>query len=161
SPHPLKRDTDSRNLAAVTESSARAGWPHLRWLAPGTLAIVAIVAFALWLRSSLPAPKVTSFRPLTSDRNRKFAPLVTDGTRLYFMMPKKTGWTISEASTSGGETAEIESHLEGIWLDDISPDGSELLIGQNFGQARDGPVYALPLPAGLPRRLGDILTHDA
>jgi len=27
----LKRDTDSRNLPAVTESKARAGWPHLRW----------------------------------------------------------------------------------------------------------------------------------
>ncbi len=158
----LKRDTDSRKFTAVTESQAREVRPHLRWLSVlGVTATVAIVALAFWLRSSSPAPKVTSFRPLTSDRERKFAPLVTDGTRLYFMTPKKIGWTISEVSTSGGETAQIASHLEDIWLDDISPDGSELLIGQSFGQARDGPLYTLPLPAGLPRRVGDVLAHDA
>ena len=156
----LKRDTESSKLAGVTEAKARKGWPHLWWLAlPGALAVLVIVALAFWLRSPLPAPKVTNFTPLTSDRNRKFAPLVTDGTRLYFMMPKKTGWTISEVSTSGGEIAQIESHLEDIWLDDISPDGSKLLIG--FGEARDGAVYTLPLPAGLPRRVGDVLAHDA
>jgi eukaryotic-like serine/threonine-protein kinase len=158
----LKRDTDSRKFTAVTESKAREVRPHLRWLSVlGVTATVAIVALAFWLRSSSPAPKVTSFRPLTSDRERKFAPLVTDGTRLYFMTPKKIGWTISEVSASGGETAQIASHLEDIWLDDISPDGSELLIGQSFGQARDGPLYTLPLPAGLPRRVGDVLAHDA
>ena len=26
---------------------------------------------------------------------------------------------------------------------------------------RDVPIYILPLPAGLPRRVGDILAHDA
>jgi Tol biopolymer transport system component len=33
------------------------------------------------------------------------------------------------------------------------------LIGQ-FGET-DVPIYILPLPAGLPRRVGDILAHDA
>ena len=85
---------------------------------------------------------------------------MTDGTRLYFMMPKKTGWTIAEVSASGGETAPIPSHFDDIQLADISPNGSELLIGQ-FELPRDVPVYVLPLPAGLPRRVGDILAHDA
>jgi serine/threonine protein kinase/Tol biopolymer transport system component len=157
----LKRDTDSSKLPAVTESKARAWWAHQRWFAPlGLIATVAIVALVFWLRSPLPAPKVTNFTPLTSDRNRKFAPMVTDGTRLYFMMPKKAGWTIAEVSTSGGETAPIPSHLDDVWLDDISPDGSELLIG-SFGGEGDEPLYTLPLPAGLPRRVGSILAHDA
>jgi eukaryotic-like serine/threonine-protein kinase len=156
----LKRDTTSGKLPILTDSKEGTGRPHLRWAIPaGALAAMAIVALVLWLRSPLPAPKITSFRPLTNDRERKFAPLVTDGTRLYFMTPKKTGWTISDASTSGGETAEIQSHLDGSWLDDISPGGSELLIGHE--EATDGPIYALPLPAGLPRRLGDIVAHDA
>ncbi len=92
---------------------------------------------------------------------RKNNPLVTDGSRLYFTMPKKTGWTIAEVSAWGGETAVIDSHFDDIQLADISPNGSELLIGQFFNSPMDVPIYILPLPAGLPRRVGGILAHDA
>jgi eukaryotic-like serine/threonine-protein kinase len=161
----LRQQTTSHPSIAVPVAvvpEARPGRPGLRWLILlGALAALVIVALVFWLRSSLTAPKVLSYTPLTSDRERKFPPLVTDGTRLYFMMPQKDRWTLAEVSTSGGETAPIPSHLEGIWLDDISPDGSQLLIGQSSEQNSDGPVYTLPLPAGLPRRVGDILAHDA
>jgi len=66
--------------------------------------------------------------------------------------------TIVQVSTSGGETAAIDSHFDDIQLADISPSGSELLIGS---LNRKGTVFILPLPAGLPRRVGDILAHDA
>src|SRR5207253_3154065 len=133
----------------------------LGWLALlGALATVAIAVLAFWFRAPLPAPKVLGYTPLTHDRERKFPPLVTDGTRLYFMMPKKAGWTIAEVSASGGETAVIDSHFDDIQLADISPNGSELLIGQ-FNLPGDVPIYILPLPAGLPRRVGGILAHDA
>jgi len=114
----------------------------------------------VYLLRPLPPPKVLAYTPLTHDRQRKFPPLVTDGSRLYFMMPKATGWTIAQASTSGGEIAAVPSHFDDIQLADISPNGSELLIGQ-FNDAADVPLYILPLPAGLPRRVGDILAHDA
>jgi Tol biopolymer transport system component len=45
-------------------------------------------------------------------------------------------------------------------LSDISPNGSELLIGA-LGTAEEGPLYILPLPPGLPRRVGDFVAHDA
>jgi eukaryotic-like serine/threonine-protein kinase len=161
----LRLQTASHPSIAVPVAAAsefRPGRPRLRGLTLlGALAAVVIVALVFWLRSPLTAPKVLGYTPLTSDRERKFPPLVTDGTRLYFMMPQKDRWTLAEVSTSGGETAPIPSHLEGIWLDDISPDGSQLLIGQSSEQNSDGPVYTLPLPAGLPRRVGDILAHDA
>jgi len=87
--------------------------------------------------------------------------MVTDGSRLYFVTPKKkAGLTIAEVSTSGGETAAIDSHFDDIQLDAISPNGSELLIAQP-GDTMDVPLYILPLPAGLPRRVGGILAHDA
>jgi DNA-binding winged helix-turn-helix (wHTH) protein len=153
-------DLPSVAVPKTVPSEARHGWPHLRWLALlGVLATV-IVALAFWFRAPLPAPKVLGYTPLTHDRERKFPPLVTDGTRLYFTMPKKTGWTIAQVSASGGETAPIPSHFDDIQLADISPNGSELLIGQ-FDFSRDVPIYILPLPAGLPRRVGDILAHDA
>jgi len=157
----LRRDTTSGKLIAVTDSGERVRWPRLRWLAlPGALAVLALVALALWLRSPLPA-KVTNITPLTHDRERKFEPLVTDGTRLYFMMRDKGKWTVAEVSTSGGETAPIASHLDDIWLEDVSPDGSGLLISQQGGAMRDAPLYILPLPAGLPRPMGDIRAHNA
>ncbi len=101
-----------------------------------------------------------AYTPLTHDREKKFPPLVTDGSRLYFLTPKKAGWTITEVSTSGGETAALDSHFDDIQLAAISPNGSELLIARP-GDATDVPIYILPLPAGLPRRVGDILAHDA
>jgi serine/threonine protein kinase/Tol biopolymer transport system component len=160
----LRQQTASHPSIAVpktVKSEARHWWPHLGWLALlGALATVAIAALAFWFRAPLPALKVLGYTPLTHDRERKFPPMVTDGTRLYFMMPKKTGWTIAEVSASGGETASIDSHFDDIQLADISPNGSELLIGQ-FDSPKDVPVYILPLPAGLPRRVGDILAHDA
>ena len=159
----LRQQTASHPSIAVPKavaSEARHGWPHLGWLALLGLLVTLIVALAFWFRAPLPAPKVLGYTPVTHDRERKFPPLVTDGTRLYFIMPKKTGWTIAEVSASGGETALVPSHFDDIQLADISPNGSELLIGQ-FSFPRDVPMYILPLPAGLPRRVGDILAHDA
>jgi serine/threonine protein kinase len=159
----LRQQTASHPSISTPKTAAsvgRQGWPHLRWLAPLGLLATVIVALTFWFRSPLPAPKVLGYTPLTHDRERKFPPLVTDGTRLYFMMPKKTGWTIAQVSASGGETAPIPSHFDDIQLADISPNGSELLIGQ-FNFPQDVPLYILPLPTGLPRRVGDILAHDA
>ena len=157
----LKRQTASHPPRGAQIGSCRvASVAHLRWLALLGLLATWIVALGFWFLAPLPAPKVLGYTPLTHDRERKFPPLVTDGTRLYFMMPKKTGWTIAEVSASGGETAPIASHFDDIQLADISPNGSELLIGQ-FDDATDVPIYVLPLPAGLPRRVGDILAHDA
>jgi Tol biopolymer transport system component/tRNA A-37 threonylcarbamoyl transferase component Bud32 len=136
-------------------------WPQLWWLALLGLLAAGILASGFWFLRLVPTPRVLGYTPLTHDRDRKFPPLVTDGTRLYFMMPKKTGWTIAAVSASGGETAAIDSHFDDIQLADISPNGSELLIGQFSFSTREVPIYILPLPAGLPRRVGDILAHDA
>ena len=155
----LRQQTTSH--PSIAAPKAVASEARHRWLALlGVLATLALVALVFWFRAPLPAPKVLGYTPLTHDRERKFAPLVTDGTRLYFMMPKKTGWTIAEVSSSGGETAPIPSHFDDIQLADISPNGAEMLIGQ-FDSPSDVPIYILPLPAGLPRRVGDIVAHDA
>ena len=133
-----------------------------RWIIPLGLVAIALLGLAYWFGSPLPPPKVIAYTPLTHNRVKKSGPLVTDSARLYFIMPTKSKWTIAEASISGGETATVDSHFEDIQLADISPNGSELLIG-NFDRdfMTDVPIYNLPLPAGLPRRVGDILAHDA
>jgi serine/threonine protein kinase/Tol biopolymer transport system component len=158
----LKRDTSSGKLSGVMEPRAPAMWPRTWRLALlSATAIIAVAAAVVWIRLPLPAPKVTSFTQLTNNRERKFPPLVTDGTRLYFITPTKTGWTVAEVSAAGGEPVAVPSHLESTGLSDISPNGSELLIGELGTPGTEGPLYILPLPPGLPRRLGDIVAHDA
>jgi len=155
----LKRQSAAQPSAAMPISGAAEShlWLRLRGLALLGLLVSGIAAGAFWFLAPVPPPKVLSYTPLTQDRERKYPPLVTDGSRLYFMMPKKAGWTIAEVSTSGGDTAAIDSHLDDIQLADISPSGSELLIGQSDTH----PIYILPLPAGSPRRLGAIIADDA
>jgi len=155
----LKRQTTSQPSITLPEDESALSHRRspLRWFLILGLLVSGIAAAAFWFLAPLPPPKVIAYTPLTHDRGRKVAPLVTDGSRLYFMMPKKTGWTIAEVSTAGGETAAIDSHFDDIRLADISPSGSELLIGE----FETDPVYVLPLPAGLPRRLGNILADDA
>jgi Tol biopolymer transport system component len=155
----LKRQSASHPSIAVSRAGAAEShrWLRLRWLALLGLLMTVIVTLALWFRAPLPAPKVLGYTPLTHDRDRKYPPLVTDGTRLYF---QKTGWSIAEVSASGGEAVAVSSHFHEVLLADISPNGSELLILQ-ITPANEVPIYILPLPAGLPRRVGDILAHDA
>jgi eukaryotic-like serine/threonine-protein kinase len=160
----LKRQSASHPTIAVARDGVAEShaWLLGGWIALLGLLVIGIAALMFWLRTPLPGPKVLSYTPLTHDRERKYPRLLTDGPRLYFVMPKKIGWTIAEVSASGGETAPISSHFDDVQLADISPNGSELLIGvADFDLTSDVPIYILPLPAGLPRRVGDILAHDA
>jgi serine/threonine protein kinase len=159
----FKRQTGSQASVAAPKPIPSPGPRVSRktWVAGSAIvAIIVAAALLLWLRSPLPAPKILGYTQLTNDRERKFPPLVTDGTRLYFIMPKKTGWTVAEVSAAGGETAPVPSHMEDAQLTDISPNGSELLILPST-EAPEVPLYILPLPTGLPRPVGNILAHDA
>ena len=159
----LKRQSASSSSIAApgAETVKSHAWLRPRWLALLVLLAAGIVALALWFRARLPAPKLLTYTPLTSDNQKKFGPLVTDGSRLYFKMPTATGWTIAEVSAAGGETAPIASHFDEVELADISPNGSQLLLIGQYGQQTEPHIYVLPLPAGLPRPVGDIAGHDA
>jgi Tol biopolymer transport system component/DNA-binding winged helix-turn-helix (wHTH) protein len=156
----VKRATNSRTVPAVTDSRVQPTRPYIAWLALLGVLATLVAAGEFRFRALLQEPKVLGFTPLTHDRVRKYLPLLTDGTLLYFMMPNQIGWELAEVSTSGGETARVSSQLEGMWPTDISPNGSELLILDPTSLG-DTPLYISPLPTGLPRRVGEILAHDA
>jgi Tol biopolymer transport system component len=48
-----------------------------------------------------------------------------------------------------------------LGIEDISASGSALLVGTSTGTAGEGSVWAFPLPAGSPRRLGDLVVNSA
>jgi Tol biopolymer transport system component len=80
--------------------------------------------------------------------------LLTDGARVYF-----TEWTdvrnqLFQVSATGGETVPIATQLLDVVNQDISSDGSELLLASTGGLLVGEDSFSiLPLPTGTPRRL--------
>lgn len=121
--------------------------------------------FYFILKPPLP-PKVTGAAQITtSGRGKSFysptmyrmsSALVTDGPRLYF-----TEWTVpTQVASAGGETVKIPESFSNSAIGDISPNRSELLVSQGDAE-NEGSLWVLPVLGGAPRRLGDLLGHDA
>jgi DNA-binding winged helix-turn-helix (wHTH) protein len=130
-----------------------------------TLAFIALLilltAGVFWLNPSQP-PRVTGYTQITRDgRFKGFGGLVTDGERLYIMEIERDRFVVSQVSTSGGETAILPTTLGDVILEDIAPNGPTLLVKASNGTAIEGSVWAIPLPAGSPRRLGDLAVTSA
>jgi hypothetical protein len=160
----LKRDTDSSrssiSVAAAAPSSAslmQAGWK--KWGTLGALLVLAMLV-ALFLRPSLPPTRVTGSRQITNDGLPKLS-LVTDGSRIFFTENPPSHFSIAQVSADGGETAPLNVPIENPVVTDISSAGSELLLTQPRFDAGDSPYWIMPVPAGSPRRIGDVAGHDA
>ncbi len=160
----LKRDTDSgRSAGSVT--IAWAGEPPVRkwrrWVA--TLAgVIAIVAASLLylITRPLPPPRVLRTVQITSDGRDKGPPL-TDGTRLYFSESVGGRTVLAQVSITGGETVLIPTPFQNAFPLDVSPTGSELLVGSYTDMgAPESLLWILPALGGSPRRFGDVVAHD-
>jgi Tol biopolymer transport system component/DNA-binding winged helix-turn-helix (wHTH) protein len=131
----------------------------LPWAIGAVLVLVAVGVF--WSRPPQP-PRITGYTQITRDgRAKGFGGLVAGGERLYMEEIELDRFVIGEVSVSGGETAILPTSLRDPHIDDISASGSSLLVGTSEGTAGHGSVWALPLPAGSPRRLGDLVVNSA
>jgi serine/threonine protein kinase/Tol biopolymer transport system component len=131
------------------------------WVVAGLVAVAALVALILFLRSPESPPIVISSLQITNDGASKRS-LVTDGTRLYFSEHLSGHSVLMQVSTSGGETAPVPSSLASADVYDFYPGRSELLVkGVAEGSETEWPVWVLPVPAGSPRLMGNILAHAA
>ena len=146
-----------KEKAAHTTASAR---HYLRRALPAlTVLVLSGGSLAYFvLRSSLP-PKVTASTQITRDGLTKFGTLVTDGSRLYFSESVSEGWVIAQVSVTGGETVAI--HAIPHWTLDFSPSRSELLVLGATGAEHEGTLWVLPVLSDVPRRVGDVMSHDA
>jgi len=166
----LKRNTDSGRsvvTAAVSEraeptaSTVQRKWK--KWMS-AVLAFGLVIGSALlyWLaRRPLPAPKVERYTQLTNDGRAK-GRMVTDGARLYFNeVAGGNAAALAQVATTGGETALVPTPFPNVALWDIAPDHSQLLVSGFSGNEPEHPLWTLPLPVGTPRRLGDLVGHDA
>jgi len=171
-------------LSGTSRTDTLAESPHLEpkryswernwklWAFAAAVLLMALLA-TLWLRQ--PTRAATEFLQLTNDSHSKgrlgwpppvaSSALFTDGSRLYFTVEASLGAgpTPAQVSVNGGETAPFHLPLPyaGIQLMGISPDGSELLMQGFNGAEVEVPEWIVPVTGGSPRRLDDLMVHDA
>ncbi len=110
------------------------------------------LAVAVWyLRRPLPPLRVTGeYIQITHDGHWKNL-VGTDGSRLYFTLGFVSPQPIAQVAISGGEIVPIPMALPVFSLQDVSPDGSSLLVvSENSGQAS---LWSVQIPAGSLRQL--------
>ena len=183
----LKRDTESgrgvasRPLAQSPDTTkevtfwsslvlGKVNGPHSTkwWIGLAALAVIAIVAFSiltLRLTVPLPAPKISGYAQLTNDGRGKlwpdsgwYIPLVTDGSRVYFVESPYVAPILTQVSALGGETSAIKGTFQQIRIGDISPDRSTLLT--SIVQKTINELWVVPLPSGTPHRVGGLHGQD-
>jgi len=159
----LKRDTDSGRSGVTSVASVAptpAAKPAASWQKwAGLAAIVVVLAgLSLWLRAPLPPPRILASKQITNDGMRKVT-LTTDGNRLYFTRMSTTDESLAQVSVSGGESARIDVPFENPAVADIYVPTSELLVTQS--SQNGAGFWVVPLPAGSPRRLGDLTARSA
>jgi serine/threonine protein kinase/Tol biopolymer transport system component len=160
----LKRDLESGPLRAWKRTAAPPMEPGLsqRIVVLSALSVAAAaVALTLWLRSPATPARVVASLQLTKDALPKSS-VVTDGARIYFSEEKGGQFLLRQASAAGGESAPLETPLAGTKIYDISPDHSALLVASEVGGTQtETPLWQMPIPAGSPRRVGNVLAHAA
>ena len=132
-----------------------------RFAAATAVALISLASTTYFVLRPAQAPVITGYKRLTNDGHRKdpgFAH-VTDGQRLYFAEKVDGRLTLAQVSVNGGETALIPTPMEPL-LDDISPDGSKLLVAALEHGTTAFQYWMLPTVGGSPIRLGDIVSGD-
>jgi len=160
----LKRDTDSGRMplldtATVSRHEAPASKRWLKWGAIGALGTVAALLI-IWLRTPLPPPRITGSKQITNDGLPKIS-MVNDGNRIYFTENAPARFAMAQVAINGGETAPLDVPLDNPIVSSISPEKSELLVVPMQANYLDKPFWTVPIPAGSPRRVGNIVGHDA
>jgi len=154
----LKRDTTSGALSAASPAAVQSAKPASRialWIAAAALVLL-LIAFAVWFFMPVEPPRIAGSTQLTHDGKAKCC-TVTDGSRIYFNAYNQQGAPeLAQVSINGGEALETPIPINMPRIRDISADRSQLLVASEELAQGKSLLWTLPLPAGSPRRLGDI-----
>lgn len=158
----LKRETESGRAAAAGPATVVGRKSRSPYIAAAVLVLAVLTVIAFFaLRGPLPPPRVLSATQITNDNFPKDW-LVTDGPRLYFQETVNERILVSQVSAGGGDISHIATPFPNTLLYDVSPARSELLVGsssgeENFITSSEWPLWIAPVPAGSPRRLGEVV----
>ena len=154
-------ETAANETEAVPEKRPPERRPGPRWWE--VLAILAGVAalltYVMWPR---PEPRVQAVQQLThSGQVDPWGKLVTDGSRIYFVVRDVTGWNLMQTSVEGGSIQRTPTPFDNTRIFDLSPDHSQFLIGQLTHRGEETALWLWPVQGGAPRRLGDVTAQEA
>jgi len=160
----LKRDTES-GRSGIAEAATIKPSKRTTSIVFGIAVLAILLIGFFWLRMPLPPPRVLSIKQLTTGRHPQFT-IVTDGPRLYFNETVGERTVLSEVSAAGGDIAQIPTPFANTFVHDVAATRSELLVDSFSGEGGitttgEGPLWAIPVPAGPPRRIGDFMANDA
>jgi Tol biopolymer transport system component len=113
-------------------------------------------------RTYLPAESIQSLKltRLTRDGLFKMG-LVSDGANLYFSELTEGKVQLSRMPLEGGAIARIPTPFARAFVEDVSSDGSELLVRGHDGTEQEGSLWIVSLRGRPPQKLGDILCRSA
>ena len=143
----------TRPVSAVAAVRAPVRRTWVRGIALLAVAVV-LVGAVLLLRASAPATGALDSTQISFSNDEKLGPLRTDGARLYF----ESHNIPSAMSVSGGIIAPIPGLSSGMYLVDVSADGSKVLAwAQSINNEADGGWFLVGSSlGGALRRIGTL-----
>ena len=128
------------------------------WALAAALLTLCLAGAAWYFGRPLPPPTITAYRKITLDGHGKFLG-GTDGNRVYFTQISPE--TIEQVGVNGGEVARVPTTVAALsmLLMDVSPDGSNALVGTIESGNLANPMWVVPLLGGSAKRLGDGLNE--
>jgi Tol biopolymer transport system component/DNA-binding winged helix-turn-helix (wHTH) protein len=142
------------------------------WLVAGAASgVLLLIGLALFLWSARAHSKPTRIHEVTySGRvypglplQESLAQTATDGRRIYFPQIENGRAVLSQASIADGETSTLpfSSTIVAPVIEDISPDGSKILVRNQLARESEGPLWIVPTMSGAAQQFSNILAHDA
>jgi eukaryotic-like serine/threonine-protein kinase len=162
----LKRDLDSDRFHPVASPSGamqtRPTRRKIRWPQVVAAPAVLLAAGTWWFVRPLPPPQVAGTVRITSDNRPKWIPLFAGGSHVVYSSGLN-GDEVYQVSVKGGDSVKVSVPLDSIKLTDLSPDGTEMMVGRRVGG--NGltifrELWVVPLLAGSPRRLGNLIVDN-
>ena len=148
----LGNGKESLPISAITPGTGTRS--HWLWAIGGGGVIASAVLLTAWWRTPPPSLSIDFVTQLTDDGQIKGGELSSDASRIYFNEGPPLTQRIGQVSITGGATARVETRLVNPTIAGVMPDGSELIVLAGGGSNATYPLWAMPLPAGEPRRLG-------
>ncbi len=158
----LRRDSTSGKVSVAVATATSAAKPRRLWLGIAVAsAVLAAMATLFWFFIPVSQPRVTGTTQITHD-GFPMGDMLTDGARVYVNQFRSEGPVLVQVSVTGGETSTIPTPIPSMSVADISSDHSQLMVGtMSPTGSRETPLWAMPLPAGSPRRLGNVVASGA
>jgi Tol biopolymer transport system component/DNA-binding winged helix-turn-helix (wHTH) protein len=158
----------SAHVSSTVQSWRRYG---LAVLSFGLGLAVAATVYSVWFMPTGPASPLRMSQITQEGRVyssvdtsfESFPATVTDGTRLFTSSTEQGHDVLSVVTISTGEirTLPLPDEIASPEINDISPDGTQLLVRSHLSPAPEKPLWIVPIDGGSAFRVSSILAHDA